>query len=275
MTDLFSRPLGKHENVSDTEYHGATRLGVVSKSALDVLDRSPAHYRTWLEEPQRDTPDLIFGRAFHCALLEPGRFGSAYAAEPDFGDCRKTANREARDAWRAAHASATPIDSDVADAVGQMVRSVREHPLAGKLLSGGVPELTITWKDNLSGLLCKTRPDYYVPSRRLCVDVKSARDASADGFRKAIVDRRYHVQDALYRDAFAAIGEPVEHFVFVVVEKTPPFAVAVYTLDEDGIARGYSAARRGIQTLSECMTRDEWPGYRNAIQKIELPPWAA
>jgi hypothetical protein len=64
------------------EYHQKA-LGVVSKSALDRIHKSPAHYRAWLEGGERDTPAMSFGRAFHCYVLEPEVFAATYAVVPD------------------------------------------------------------------------------------------------------------------------------------------------------------------------------------------------
>jgi PDDEXK-like domain of unknown function (DUF3799) len=268
-------PLGMNRNVPNAIYHQRIR-GLVSKGAIDILEgRSPAHYVAWLEGVSETTPALEFGSAFHCALLEPERFGSEYVSMPDFGDRRFKENKARYEAWATENAGKRSLGFDVADAIKGMVASVRRHPLAGRMIEDGIPELTLTWNDEDTGLGCKVRPDYYVKARRMVVDVKSARDASPDGFRKAVAEHRYHVQDALYRAAFAAVGEPVEHFIFVAVEKEPPFAVGIYTLDAEGVGRGYSRARSGIDLMAECMKTNTWPAYAPGIQTIELPPWAA
>src|SRR5690606_1095926 len=105
--------------------------------------------------------------------------------------------------------------------------------------------------------------------------VKSCLDASEDAFRRDVAKYRYHVQDALYRAGFDAAGESVQHFVFIACEKTPPYAVAVYSLDAEGVGKGYSLARRDMATMAECLRTGEWPGYPVGIQTITLPPWAA
>lgn len=274
MTGLVDLPLGAHRNVPNDTYHQRI-LGVVSKGALDAVDRSPLHYQSWLTEPDEDTPALAFGRAFHCALLEPERFRQSFAVEPDFGDCRKTDNKASRDAWRRDHAAHELITADTDGAIGNMVKAVRSHELASLILRDGEPELTLTWKDAASGLLCKVRPDYYVGKRRMCVDFKSTLDASEEAFAKDVAKYRYHVQDALYRFGCDATGQTVDHFLFVAVEKAPPFAVNVHTLDADGVGRGYSRARSNIQTLAECMKTGKFPGYEPTIHTIQLPPWAA
>jgi hypothetical protein len=94
-------PLGFLPDLPSEVYH-APRLGVVSKSALDKLRKSPAHYYAWATgQLEKSTPALAFGRAGHCAIFEPDQFDKLYVVEPEFGDCRFKENKLKRDAWRA------------------------------------------------------------------------------------------------------------------------------------------------------------------------------
>lgn len=276
MSAILDLAPGIHRAIPESVYH-QRHVGLVSKGALDLVHRSPAHYKAWIdgELPDEDTPALKFGRAFHCSILEPERFASTYTAEPDFGDCRFKDNKRARDDWRAEHQSFELIGAAEFEQIRGMTASVRRHPLAGKMIRDGEPESTVTWSDEDTGLRCKIRPDYYVKRLGMVADVKSTLDASWEAFRRDVVKWRYHVQDALYRAGFAGIDDSIQHFVFIAVEKEPPFAVAIYSLDADGIGRGYSAARRDIDALAECLKTNTWPGYPTGIQTLELPPWAA
>lgn len=274
MTPVIDLPAGLHRNVAASVYH-TRELGVASKSALDELARSPAHYRTWLAGADESTPALGFGTAFHMALLEPERFASTYVAQPDFGDCRYKAAKDARDAWRAEHAGRTLIAEDDLEAIRGMAQAVLEHSRARTMVRGGERELVCRWTDEETGLQCKSRLDYYIERRSLAVDVKSCIDASADGFKRAITNYRYHVQDAFYRSGLEAVRAPVRHFAFIAVEKKPPYAVAVYVLDEEARAKGHARVRHDMATLAKCLKDDVWPGYPEEVQTIELPPWAA
>lgn len=268
-------PHGLHRDVPESVYH-VREPGIASKSALDELSRSPAHYKAWLDGAEQDeTPALFFGKAFHCAVLEPSRFGDTYAIEPVFGDCRFKEPKARRVAWRKDNGGKIPISAAEAMAIRGMLASINAHPMAGRMLLEGEPELTVRWKDAASGIECKSRADYYVSGLSMVVDVKTALDASAEAFRRVIYQRRYHVQDAMYRAGFAAAGSAIEHFVFLAVEKEPPYAVALYTLDHEGVEAGYKAAAADLQRLAGCLSSDSFPGYPTEIQTVTLPPWAA
>lgn len=258
------------------EYYHQPRLGVVSKSALDMLRKTPAHYRAWASgEFQRSTPALTFGRAGHCAVFEPDEFARLYVEEPDFGDRRYKENKQALAKWREENADREHLPRDDAAKIRAIQKSIHGHELVRRMLHEGKAERTIIWQDQQTGLTCKSRTDYHVEKLGLVADLKLVEDASWPGFRKSIARYYYHVQDALYREGFHALGKPIKHFVFIAIEKTPPYASAVYALDADGIARGYQAARDGIQHMAECVKTDTWPGYPTGIQTISLPDWAS
>ena len=73
----------------------------------------------------------------------------------------------------------------------------------------------------------------------LIVDLKTTMDASPDAFARTAANFNYPLQAAYYVDGLQAAGiaspDAVTSFVFLVVEKTPPYGVAVYTLPEDAI----------------------------------------
>lgn len=257
------------------EYH-QRELGVVSKSALDLIARSPAHYRAWVDGLEREaTPAMRFGTALHMALLEPERFKRTYVVAPDFGDMRSSKNREKRDAWLEERPGAVMLKPDDEAALLGMLESVMKHPAGSRLILEGESEVTLRWNDPISGLSCKSRADYWVRSKRLAVDVKTTDDASIDGFARSVANYRYHVQDALYRSGFRECGEPIEHFAILAVEKQPPYAVAVYTLDEDAVTRGYHLARMDIDRLADCLKTNTWPSYSDGVVELALPRWAA
>lgn len=272
LSSLFSGKIAL--GVDEDEYHKKT-LGVISKSALDKVARSPAHYLAWVNGyAGKYSAALDLGKAFHMALLEPAKFAKLYAIAPDFGDLRFKVNKERRAEWQTANDGKLSLDADDAERIAGMVRSVMEHPTGARLIAEGESEVTLRWTDQATGLPCKSRADRWVKGKRLVVDAKSTDDASPEGFARSVAKYRYHVQDALYRDGFAACGEPIDHFALLAVEKEPPYAVAVYTLDADAVSRGYAASRRDIETLQTCLERNEWIAYSSGVTELSLPKWA-
>jgi hypothetical protein len=261
-------------NVPAAEYY-TRELGVASKSALDRVHVSGAHYRAWLDGKGDDsTAALDFGGALHCALLEPERFATSYTVEPSFGDCRKTDNKARRDAWRLANTGKTCIGEDDHTMIVDMVTAVNAHPLAGRLVAEGEPEVTLRWRDQATGLECKSRADLYVPRLRICADIKTTIDARSAAFARSVANYRYHVQHAFYEEGFRALGAPLRAFLFICIEKAPPYAVAVFQLDPEAVERGRDHARDDLKALARFLETDQWPGFAAGIQSLSLPPWA-
>jgi exodeoxyribonuclease VIII len=130
------------------------------------------------------------------------------------------------------------------------------------------------WVDEISGLQCKCRPDWLLDDGSMIVDLKTTEDASPRGFQKSIAQWRYHCQASWYLDGLQhATGNRPEQFVFIAVEKKPPYACAVYFADQQMIEIGRETARRDLDKLNVCKAADYWPGYSDGIEQINLPPW--
>lgn len=158
-----------------------------------------------------------------------------------------------------------------------MASAVHNHPAAGALLTSvpGAAEKSVYWIDPTTGVLCRCRPDWWRDDN-LIVDLKTTEDASPEGFAKSIANWRYDVQAAYYLDGIQqATGKRPKAFVFIAVEKKPPFAVGVYVLDGETLEIGRAQYQQDLRAFSECERSGEWPGYGDKIQTINMPGWHA
>jgi exodeoxyribonuclease VIII len=264
------------EGLENADYH---RHSAVSKSHLDLVARSPKHYWARYLDPNRvepePTPAMLMGTALHTHVLELDQWDARYVMAPEGIDRRTKQGKAEWEAFSVAATGRTVISKADADTVMRMARSVFEHPAAAMLLGmAGKAETTWMWTDEATGLECKCRPDWLTDDHRLIVDLKTTEDASPKGFQKSVAAWRYHVQAAWYLGGLTqATGTCPDQFIFIVVEKKPPYAVAVYAADADMIAAGAKQARLDLDTLAVCKAADAWPGYSDQIETISLPPW--
>ena len=269
-------PVGIHYNLPPAVYY-VRELGVASKSALDKLHKSPAHYRSWVEGVEEEpTPALVFGSALHCAVLEPSRFGDLYVFQPsDLGDGRTKEGRAKREAFAAEAAGRTVLTAADGARLQAMTRRLHVDRVLAELLADDAwqAEVTISWEDRETGILCKGRVDGLALTYGVALDLKSTEDASPQGFAKSVANFRYHVQAAMYQDGLKAHGVDVRKFVFAAIEKAPPFEGANYWLDQAAIDKGREAYQADLRTLADCIHNDEWPGYTGG--ELRLPAWAA
>lgn len=267
-------PAGFELNVPAEEYH-RRELGVANNTALKILrERSPAHYRAWVDgQEQPESPAFLFGRAYHCRVLEPARFAHDFVVLPDFGDMRSSKNRAARDEWLAEHPGVTALPASDAERIEAMYAALMAVPLAAGIMRDGYSEVTMRWTDEPTGIPCKARADWWVPGR-FFMDLKTTDDASPKWFARAIADYGYHVQHAHYCDAARACGQPVRNYLILAQEKEPPYVVGVYHIDAEAEARGFELRDRGLRQLRDCLDTDTWPGYGTGITELSLPAWA-
>lgn len=163
------------------------------------------------------------------------------------------------------------------DQLHAMANAVHSHPAAGALLTGcpGEAEKSVYWNDATTGVLCRCRPDWWRDDN-VIVDLKTTEDASPEGFAKSMANYRYDVQAAYYLDGVqAATRKRPKAFVFIAVEKKPPYGVGVYVLDSDSLELGRAQYQHDLRIYAECVRTGEWPGYGDKIQTISLPAWHA
>ena len=248
------------------KYHATLAL---SKSGLDQFQRSPAHFRAWQDgiSTVESTPAMAFGSAFHCAMLEPIEYQKRYTTFT--GDRRTKAGKEEYE--RISASGMTILTQEQSEAIGAMKLSLQSHPAASKLLANGDTEVSCF--DTFDGIKVKARIDLLPDHRDVydaLADIKTTQDASPVSFAKSAAQLRYHVQAAWYLRFF-----PMKRrFIFIAIEKNPPYEAAVYEMDDAAIAQGNAEIDKQLELYKSCQDFNSWPGYSTAIQKLTLPNWS-
>lgn len=264
-------------DISIDEYHGAP---AISRSALMEFRRSPKHF--WYKYINPDyspmaTVEIItkrnameFGNAVHTHILEPDSVPQRYVMWD--GPSRATkAGKEAFAQTKSVAANRQIIDYDTVTVLLEMRASVLEHPEAMALIEGGKIEQSIFWEDQYTGLTLKARPDVWHDD--FIVDLKSVADGSFDSFQRSIYSYGYHIQCAMQHEAvYAATGKNLRNFLFVAIEKEPPYAIGIYQLDDAALEQGLDELRSLTEHLKQCLDTDYWPAYSTNL--VSLPAWA-
>jgi len=251
--------------ISNADYHADP---AISASQLKTVMQSPYHYWSRYLDPSRTpaiaTSAMKLGSLTHCAVLEPDELSKRYGITPDR---RSNAGKAL-----AAEMEATGIEAVTAQEMEQalaMAASVRGNSTAALLLSNGAAEQSFWWDDVSTGLRCKCRPDWLSADGATIVDLKTCQDASPAGFAKSVAQWSYQVQSAHY-----LCGTLAKRFIFVAVEKTAPYAIGVYELDAQAMVHGSVLRHNALQRIQDCRAINEWPGYTDGIQTLQLPGWA-
>ena len=265
---------GKYDNISLKEYHAMPGW---SKTKLDKINRSPAHYLEWLANPPEQTPAMAFGSALHCAVLTPQLYKAEYAVMPEI-DRRTKSGKEAYAQFCIDSPGKCFVTAVQAGQIERMQAAIFDHPLASQILSNGEAEQSFFWIDPKTGLECKVRPDY-LRNDGICSDLKTCDNAGFKKFQRSVCDFRYHVQGAFFVDGiFQATKLQCSDFVLIAVEKDPPFGIMVYRLDDLAMDSGRTAYQDNLLEIKQWQERPE--AYKTVYQlsqspiEMPLPPWS-
>jgi hypothetical protein len=263
---------GIYSGIPNDVYHAdPTPDGSLSSTgAKKLIATTPLHYR-WDQDHSTHKDAFDFGTAAHSVVLEGDESGLVVV---DAADWR---SKPAQEAKAAAHANGkTPLLWSEMEKVQAMAEQIRKHPEASFLLRDGVAEQSAFWQHE-TGVWLRARFDW-LPNKRgrgmMIPDYKTATSADPGKFAKSAADFGYHQQAAFYCEAARALGlSPDPVMLFVVQEKTGPYAVNVIELDEEAIATGRALNERAIRLFQQCKLTNEWPGYRMG-DPVPLPKWA-
>lgn len=279
MLDKSSTPApGIHRGVSFDDY--AAWDAANSHGLITLSKKTPAHLRYELDHAGAErTEALDFGYLLHLAVLEPDRFSSEAVVAPTM-DKRSKAGKQAALEFEAAHAGARILAPEKHAKLIAMRDSVYAHPTAREFLMGpGISEASLVWEEE--GMPCKARPDRIgrIGASAVLGDLKTAACADRRTFERAVQSYGYHIQAAHYvAGAEKCVpqpeGNPHRRFVFIVIEKEPPYCVALYEIDDAALNEGDTRRRVALRTWRRCRESGEWPGYADGIDTVSLPAWA-
>jgi len=244
----------------DADYRQAKGL---SKSMLTHFMKSPAHYQQALKTPMEPTKAMNFGVAFHAEMLIDNA-SSLYAVQPE-ADGRTKEGKAIKEKFASENQGKTIISMEEGEMIVGMRDSIMEHPLASSIIENrGNSEFSMfaTLETSTQPILLKGRFDAFDKSTGILMDIKTCEDASPDGFKKAIRNYGYDIQQVHY-SWLASQLYTVNNFYFIAVEKTPPYAVGVYEIGNNMLEFAKNRWTKSMESFAVCQSKDIWQGYSN------------
>ena len=256
-----------YDSMTNGEYHA---LEAISSSAVKTISKqSIAH---WLGQERKETPAMAMGTAIHSLTLEPEKAEVVRGPE----NRRGKSWGEAVDAAKAFSPDAVVLPEAEFDKVQEIADAARAHPLMRNYLAleDSRVEMSIVVDDPDYGFQLRARPDLYNSGSGMIIDLKSTLDASPRGFAKSAHGFGYFVQAAFYKRVLQLEGLPVEDFVFLAVEKDPPYATCAHLMSGEGMAYGEVVMHKALAAIAEYKSTGVistgWPD--TAI--LNPPTWA-
>ena len=257
--------------INDLPFDQYLSIPRVSASALKALARSPLHYRHYMTSDHESTSAMALGSAAHCDILEPWKFNDRYIRWE--GGTRRGKEWEA---FKANHADKGILSEDEWDTVAGMSKAVRGFEPARRYLQNGAAEQTILWTEPETGMAIKCRLDWvmHLDVQAVIVDLKTTRDATPRAFGNAAFRLGYHIQFALYADAWFYLTGATPKFVVLAVESKAPYEPAVFAVPDEILAVGHDEYIRLLKQLQECEQSNNWPPRFEREQELALPSFA-
>lgn len=208
----------------------------MSNSAMKYFKLSPLHYLHYLAEPPVKTQPMLFGTAFHAAILEPEKFDSDFISEPQV-DKRTKEGKEIAAAFAITNQGKTIIPAKDYETLKLMRDRIFNHLPSMELLNEVKEvEKEILWTDKVTGIELKGKLDGI--GKNFIIDLKTCQSAQPNQFAATAYNLDYHRQAALYVDGCLENLIPVNNFYFIAIEKEAPYGISVNRASEAFIEAG-------------------------------------
>lgn len=263
--------------ISSLEYH--TNAPGVSSSRLKHMLVSPATYQIKLRRPVIDNDALRLGRMLHTMVLEPHLLDEEFAIW--------TEGRRQGSSWdifKLCNMDKTLITQDQLDCAEGMANALRQlddFPFEAWLegvssVEPAIKERSLFWIDEETGLQCKARPDAMTLAvSALAGDVKSARSANPEEFKRDIFKMRYDLQAAHYLAGIKAVFGADANFAFFVAEKEAPYVAGTFLMTRAALEHGERFRRYCLRMVKKCTDDNNWPKQPSGRkpEAVEPPFW--
>lgn len=250
----------------------------ISRSQLFKLRESPEKFKWAMDHPEPATPALVFGQLLHAMVLQPETVDRDFAVAP-ICDRRTTVGKKLWAEFEEQAESKTVVTADMIEQAVAMRDKLMSNDYVRQLLNGE-KEKPFFWTDELTQEECKCRTDCltHINGMDIIVDLKTAESADTDTFMRHAIKYGYNLQTAMYGEGVKANTGRECAFVFVVIEKKPPYAINILQADKAFVLHGFDMFRELIGMYHECKTTGNWWGYlgkHNIINNLPLPAYLA
>lgn len=213
--------------LSNEEYFGHSAFNA---SSIKTILENPYNYFNGIEKPK--TKSLEFGEKVHKLVLESDleylTSGERIVVEPNFGNLTLKANKVSKQEFLANNAN-------------NYIVSKNEFDCAKSLIDSQFGELFFNADNRKNGFVetCyfgkifdysfKCKPDFFIPNLNVCIDLKTTNDSHERDFLQSVIKYKYYIQAYIYSKILEI---PKENFIFVVIEKEPPYYIGCYTVSQ-------------------------------------------
>jgi hypothetical protein len=170
----------------------------------------------------------------------------------------------------------TPLSEAEITMIDNMGKVLADDPIASVLM-GGIPEVSMAWKDQRTGLWCLARPDV-INFDGTTVDYKK-QNTQGRPFNHRIVDAAitkygYDMQLGFANEGFEQLTGDWPTMAAIVAQcDAPPHHVIAREIAEEDLRIGQFRNRRSLDRFAECLASGNWPGPGVDVACYQRPEW--
>lgn len=241
----------------------------LSSSDIKLLLKSPRHFIE--KKPKDPTPEMKLGSLVHSFLLEPHTVAEKYIVKPD-GIDRRT--KEGKLKWLdflEQTIGKTIVDQDEWDLAAQISENLMRE--RGPLFQGDTVKEGTIFFDGQYGNILKARPDLINLTSGIIFDIKVTGNCDFSSFQRSVAGFGYHIQAQHYLTACRQEFKKDFDFVWIVIERDPPFGHRLYTADRVTLNIAEREIDLAISTHKKCLEKNDWPCYDANVTTVGLPAY--
>lgn len=247
----------KIEFVKDTfeEYLG--KKDHIAASDIKNFLHSPKkyYYQKFEQTEKTEQRHFSIGSGLHELILEPELFETNYLVCPKV-DGRTKEGKEKLAQFEIQAKGKTILFENEMEMIKQMAKNALSNHTLLEIMKESYRELSCYTTDELTGLKLRMRPDIMSSTQSTIVDLKSCLDSSPRKFKSDVYSYGYSLSAAYYSDF---IGR--ENYIFAAAEKTAPYQLALYVLNDEMMDYGREQYRMGLDLIKFCQENNYWPSY--------------
>lgn len=269
--------------IYDVPFDEYAEWDAINSGALKWGGLSPKHMHAFLKGDIEtdDTADMKFGRAAHCGILEPEVFAAEYAVATPCCAILKSGDNKGNTCGKSPKCRSidgewfcgthkpteedTPAEFVSADEMGRIEairESIKSSPANDLVRRPSWSEKSVVW-DWRGDLMIKGRLDRIAQDHSFIIDMKTCGRGAGDygSCQRAIEKHEWHIQAAVYIEGVYELTGVKPDFMWLFVEKVPPFDVNVIPIDPESFAIGRWEMERRLVEYRRCLKDGKFPGY--------------
>lgn len=259
-------------DLSDSAYK---QMEGINFSSFKHFFTSPSHFKWELEQPNKDSDDLVIGNAVHCAVLTPNLLDKKYAVAPKV-DRRKTEDKIIWNEFVALSQGKTVLTEEQWAVVASCSSSMLNNKYF-KYVFDKNDELYVETAGNceFAGSMIKGRIDLYNKTKNIIFDIKTCKDMpSRHKLQRIIKDRMYYMQGFFYRTIVNANWKPIEtpKVVFGFVHKKAPNTIGHVEFSTRYMDKACNELEDSLCRYENCKIHNLWPESPESSEPMIMNP---